>query len=152
MRLAFAFLLLAGSLAAQTAAPRWSSLEFLIGEWAAGGSGQPGAGQGDFSFRPELDGRILVRRSFNQLASGPRHEDLLIVYLEGEPRAIYFDSEGHVIRYRVAFPARNRVVFESDDAPKYRLSYSLDGKTLNGSFEIGGKPYLSWTATRKDAR
>jgi hypothetical protein len=137
---------------AQPAGSRWDSLQFLIGEWKGAGTGQPGAGQGDFSFTPELNGQVLVRRSFNQLASGPRHEDLMIVYLDGTPRAIYFDSEGHVIRYTVSFPAKNSVVFESGDAPQYRLSYSLEAKTLNGKFEVGGKLYLAWTAIKKDAR
>ena len=146
MKLALFALLLAACAAAQ---PRWESLQFLIGTWTGAGTGDPGAGQGEFSFTPELDGRILVRRSFNQLATGPRHEDLMIVYLEGAPRAIYFDSEGHVIRYTVSFPARNAVVFDSGEAPGYRLSYALEGKNLNGKFEVGGKTYLAWTAVKK---
>lgn len=150
MRFALAaLLLLAPTLFAQPAAPRWESLQFLIGTWTGEGTGQPGAGQGEFSFQPELNNQVLVRRSYNQLASGPRHEDLMIVYLDGPPRAIYFDSEGHVIHYTVSFPARDSVLFESDDGPKYRLSYALDGKKLNGKFEVGGKPYLSWTTVRK---
>lgn len=144
-----ALLVLASAAHAQSAAPRFKSLQFLVGNWTGEGTGQPGAGQGDFSFAPELDGHVLVRRSFNQLASGPRHEDLLIVYLEGEPRAIYFDSEGHVIHYTVSVPAANSVVFESKDAPGYRLSYALQGKKLNGKFEIGGKTYLTWTTVKK---
>jgi hypothetical protein len=146
MRFAAVLLLLASAVYAQ---PRFESLQFLIGTWAGEGTGQPGAGQGDFSFQPELNGQVLVRRSFNQLASGPRHEDLMIIYLDGTPRAIYFDSEGHVIHYAMSVPAPNSVVFESNDGPKYRLSYALDGKKLNGKFEVGGKPYLSWTAVKK---
>jgi len=38
----------------------------------------------------------------------------MVIYLEGTPRAIYFDSEGHVIRYKISFPADESVVFESD--------------------------------------
>jgi hypothetical protein len=41
------------------------------------------------------------------------------------------------------------VVFASEGEPAYRLTYTLQGKTLAGQFEIGGKPYLSWTAVRK---
>jgi hypothetical protein len=86
------------------------------------------------------------------MASGPRHEDLMIVYMDGEvPRAIYFDSENHIIKYDVKFPSGNAVVFESDGPPGYRLSYTLDGKNLNGKFEVGGKTYLTWT-TVKDYR
>jgi hypothetical protein len=131
------------------AAPKWEPFQFLVGDWVGEGSGQPGAGQGEFSFAAELGGQILVRRSFNQPASGPRHEDLMVVYLEPEPRAIYFDSEGHVIHYQLSAPAKGRAVFESSDAPGYRLTYTLDGKKLNGRFEVGGKTYLTWTSVPK---
>lgn len=121
----------------------------MIGKWKGGGMGEPGTGQGEFSFLPELNGQILARRSFNQLASGPRHEDLMIVYVENDsPRAIYFDPEGHTIHYNVTFPARNTALFESAGRPKYRLSYVPEGKYLNGKFEAGGKTYLTWTSTR----
>lgn len=142
-------LVLVPTVHAQPAASRFESLQFLIGNWTGEGTGQPGAGQGDFSFASELGGNVLVRRSYNQLASGPRHEDLLIVYLDAGPRAIYFDSEGHVIHYTMSVPTANAVVFESKDAPGYRLSYALRGKKLNGKFEVGGKTYLTWTAVKK---
>jgi hypothetical protein len=125
----------------------------MIGKWRGGGTGQPGAGQGAFSFLPELNGQVLARRSFNQLASGLRHEDLMIVYLEDKMlRAIYFDSEGHTIRYNVTFPAKNAAVFESDGSqpgPKYRLSYALKGERLNGTFEVDGKAYLTWETVKE---
>lgn len=155
MKLAWAsFLLLVGSAYAQTVDARWQPLQFMVGKWAGGGAGEPGAGQGAFSFLPELNGQVLVRRSFNQLAAGPRHEDWMIVYSDGPkeaPRAIYFDSEGHVIRYGITFPAKNAAVFESEagqPGPKFRLSYSLEGKTLSGKFEVDGKPYLTWKTAR----
>jgi hypothetical protein len=150
MKLALAaLLLLAPAVRAQTPASPLAPFDFLIGAWTGEGTGQPGAGQGEFSFTSELNGRVLVRRSYNQLASGPRHEDLMIVYVDATPRAIYFDSEGHVIHYTVSFPARNTVVFESADAPGYRLTYALEGKKLNGKFEVGGKTYLTWTTVKK---
>ena len=140
----------AGMLCAQSAGPHWEPLQFMIGKWKGGGSGEPGAGQGAFTFLPELNGQILVRRSVNQLASGPRHEDLMIVYMEGETaQAIYFDSENHTIKYKIKFPAKNTAVFVSDGQPDYRLSYILEGKNLSGKFEVGGKTYLTWT-TLKD--
>lgn len=154
--LKLAFLgLLAGSefVCAQTEDTRWEPLQFMIGKWKGGGSGDPGSGQGAFSFLPELKGQILVRRSFNQLASGSRHEDLMIVHMDGKIlRAIYFDSEDHTIKYNITFPAKNAAVFESDGAPGspgYRLSYVLDGKNLNGKFEVGGKTYLAWTTVKE---
>jgi hypothetical protein len=150
VKLALLFvLLLAPAVYAQPVASRFETLQFLIGNWTGEGAGRPGAGQGEFSFTSELDGHVLVRRSYNQLASGPRHEDLMIVYLDGAPRAIYFDSEGHVIHYTVSTPALNTAVFESTDAPGYRLTYALEGKKLNGKFEVGGKTYLTWTTVKK---
>ena len=59
------------------------------------------------------------------------HEDLLVVYRdapETAPRSIYFDSEGHTIRYEVQTPADgSEVVFVSGPepaAPRYRLTYT----------------------------
>jgi hypothetical protein len=137
--------------------------EFLLGKWSAIGGGQPGAGAGEFSFDAELDRHIVVRHNYAQYnqgaEAGTRHDDLLIVYLEASgPRAIYFDSEGHVIRYRVNSPMADSVVFESDGSepgPRYRLSYILKGAQLEGNFEIANssadpyKSYLRWTAKRK---
>jgi hypothetical protein len=153
MKLALAaLLLLAPAVRAEAPASPLAQVDFLIGTWTGEGTGQPGAGLGEFSFTPELGGHVLVRRSYNKLASGPRHQDLMIVYLDGAPRAIYFDSEGHVIHYTVSSPARNTAVFESADAPGYRLTYALDGKKLNGKFEVGGKTYLTWTTVKSSAR
>jgi hypothetical protein len=137
-------------LCAETPDTRFGQLEFMVGKWKGEGTGEPGAGQGAFSFLPELNGQILVRRSFNQLASGPRHEDLMIVYLDGKtPRAIYFDTEGHTIPYNVSFPAKNTAVFESAGPPSYRLTYTLEGRNLNGKFEVAGKTYLTWTTVKE---
>ena len=138
-----------GMICAQPLDPHLEPLQFMIGKWKGVGSGEPGAGQGAFTFLPDLNGKILVRRSVNQLAAGPRHEDLMIVFIEGQaPQAIYFDSENHTIKYKITFPAKNSAVFESDQRPGYRLSYVLDGKNLNGKFEVGGKTYLTWTTVK----
>jgi hypothetical protein len=137
-------------------------LQFLIGKWTGTGGGQPGSGMGEFSFDAELDHHILVRHNYAQydegVEAGTRHDDLLIVYLETTPRAIYFDSEGHVIRYRVIVPKPYSVVFESDGSqpgPRYRLSYALKGALLEGTFAISNSPtepfktYLTWTSAKK---
>jgi hypothetical protein len=64
----------------------WGPLQFLIGDWSGEGGGQPGqASAGSFSFTPELQGTILVRRSFAEYppANGRpafRHDDLIVVY------------------------------------------------------------------------
>lgn len=131
---------------------------FLLGKWNGAGGGQPGSGSGAFSFEAGLDRHILVRHNYAQYDGAIlRHDDLLIVYLEDGPRAIYFDSEGHVIRYRVSIPQAGSVVFESDGSQpgaRYRLSYVLKGAALEGTFEIAEsasapyQTYLNWTAKK----
>src|ERR1035438_5697165 len=103
-----------------TADTSWKKLEFLLGKWTgvAGEKDTPqGAGQGGFSFEPELNQKIIVRRNHAGYNSGAQHDDLMVIYLDApndSPRAIYFDTEGHVIRYNLSFPATNKAVFESD--------------------------------------
>ena len=78
-----------------------------------------------------MNRKIVIRRNHAGYASGAQHDDLMVIYLDAPndtPRAIYFDSEGHVIRYNLTFPGSNKVVFESDGtqaAPRYRPSYWL---------------------------
>ena len=148
----------------QPAGSAWKKLEFLLGTWtgiAGEKDTQVGAGQGAFSFERQLNQKIIVRRNHAEYNSGVRHDDLMVIYRDAPddaPRAIYFDTEGHVIRYNLTFPAANAATFESDGAqpgPRYRLSYWLgDRGALNGKFEVAPpgaeyKTYLSWTS-RKD--
>ena len=152
---------------AQTAADKagdapWKKLEFLFGKWvgSAGEKDTPlGAGQGGFSFELELSRKIIVRRNHAGYASGVQHDDLMVIYLDvpnAAPRAIYFDSEGQIIRYNLTFPASDKVIFESDGSqpgPRYRLSYWLNGRALDGKFEVAPpgseyRTYLSWTSNK----
>ena len=84
------------------------------------------------------------------MRTGAAHDDLMVIYLDPGPRAIYFDSEGHTIHYRLSFPAAESAVFDSEPAPgpAYRLSYWMEKGVLNGKFEVGGKPYMTWSARR----
>src|SRR5437899_2779080 len=95
--------------------PTWDRLQFLLGTWDSKEDTQPGSGEGTASFTRELNGQIIVRRSFAKYPqTGSRHDDLLIVYRDAPdapPRAIYFDSEGHVIRYSIATPTEHAAVF-----------------------------------------
>lgn len=153
---------------AQTAAApasNWQSLEFLFGDWVGQGGGEPGAGSGGHSFRPELDGHIVVRHSHSEYPDPKtgavlKHDDLMVVYRDtttSPMSAIYFDGEGHVIHYTVATQP-GAAIFESDPSqagPRYKLSYRLNGKNVDGKFEIAApgtadyKTYLSWTSTKK---
>ena len=155
-------LALPAAAAAEDAA--WKSLSFLVGDWTGTGSGAPGQGSGTFSFRPGLDGRILVRSARSEYPQGEGkppvvHEDLLVVHGDGT-RAIYFDNEGHVIHYaiRVDEAARTATFLSEDPGPAFRMTYRelLPGR-LRVTFEISGsgkpgdfKAYLDGEALRKN--
>jgi hypothetical protein len=157
-----AVLLLVPAACAQSADP-WSKLQFLLGTWtgvAGREDTQIGSGQGVYSFEPELDKKIIVRHNSSTYSSGAKHDDLMVIYLDGPaaaPCAIYFDSEGHVIRYELSFPGQGSVVFASDASalgPKYRLTYWMDGASLRGRFEIAApasefKTYMQWTSAKR---
>ncbi|MFL6259177.1 MAG: hypothetical protein ACJ76Y_05640 [Thermoanaerobaculia bacterium] len=167
-RLLFLILFLCGGTAilAQAPAPAgdpYSALRFLMGEWVA--DGPAAAGSGHFEFTPDVQGNVLVRRNHAEYpaANGrpaANHDDLMVIYREGGTRAVYFDNEGHVIRYAVETGAADTVTFVSEAAtraPRFRLSYKKlpDGR-LDGKLEIAppGKPeefktYLEWMAKRK---
>jgi hypothetical protein len=167
-RLLFLILFLCAT-AALTQGPSgdpFHALRFLMGEWVA--DGPAAAGSGHFEFTPDVQGNVMVRRNHAEYpaANGrpaANHDDLMVIYREGMPataRAIYFDNEGHVIRYAVEAGAPDAVTFVSEAAagmPRFRLSYKkLPDGWLGGKFEIAapGKPeefktYLEWTAKRK---
>lgn len=114
----------------------WDRWSFLIGNWKGEGSGQPGEGSGYFSFRLDLSGNILVRKSHSEYPPSNNkpaviHDDLLIVYRDlttGLDKAIYFDNEGHIINYMISFLDEPRSVIctsvESEDQPGFRLTYT----------------------------
>lgn len=125
----------------------WANWLWLIGEWKGEGNGQPGQGGGTFSFQPDLDGNILVRKSTSDFpASGNRpafsHEDLMIVSLDftGSPsKAIYFDNEGHTINYSITYQSNSIVLLSEKipNVPVFRLTYSLlENQKVNVRFEM----------------
>jgi hypothetical protein len=139
---------------------------FLVGEWPATGTGQPGTGTGTATFTRGLQDRVIVRTSFADYpAAGDkpasRHDDLMVIYAApgGGARADYYDSEGLVIRYAVQSPAPGQAVFLSDagGGPRFRLAYTLTAPgVLKGEFAIAPpgtpeafKPYLTWESRRK---
>lgn len=118
----------------------WAPFQFLIGSWSSPVSGQPGEGvTGSSTFSYDLNQKVIIRKSRAEFAPGPEeqagfiHEDLLVIYRlpgEAQPRAIYFDNEGHVIHYEISFPDRQPgIVFESasqNGIPHARLTYETD--------------------------
>ncbi len=151
------------------AAERWADWRPLMGEWEGDGSGEPGNGSGAFSFSTELQGRVLVRRSFAEYPAAAgrpayRHDDLTLLDREepgGAVRGRYYDNEGHVIDYRARVSAaRDTFELTSDvvsGAPRYRLTCWITAPdSLRLRFEIAppGKPdslatYLEARAHRR---
>jgi hypothetical protein len=147
----------------------WEPYRFLIGDWVGEGTGQPGQGSGEFSFRLDLRDKVLVRKNHAEYPAtsgrpGLVHDDLMVVYRsddEGPAKAIYFDNEGHVIHYTATVSNDHRTItFLSDastSAPRFRLSYAREGEgKVRIQFEIAppGKPdafktYLEGSARRK---
>ena len=134
----------------QSAAPDWQDLGFLLGEWKGAGTGQPGQVAGKFAFKLDLQRHVLVRTNYAEYPATTerpafRHDDLMIVYREsssGPTKAIYFDSEGHVIHYGVKVnTVAETVTFVSEPAaggvPNYRLTYIGKGPdVVSIKFEI----------------
>ena len=135
----------------------WGPVQFLVGHWAGDGGGEPGRGAGSFSFTPDLQSKILVRKSFAEYPASNgkpayRHDDLMIVYRDGPSRrlrAIYFDNEEHVIPYSIQ-ASEGGAVFESEgprDLPRFRLTYTRAGsEALKLKFEIAppGKDFATY--------
>lgn len=127
--------------------PTWEKWNWLMGEWAGEGSGQPGQGSGTFSFQTDLDQKILVRKSHSEYpAAGNKpeiiHNDLMIIYSNnsGDPaKAIYFDNEGHTINYTISYCDKS-IVFTSEriqNFPVFRLIYvQLNNESVNTKFEF----------------
>ena len=149
------------------AAEDWGALQYLIGNWTAEGGGTPGEATGSFSFTTDMQGKVLIRRSRAEYPAtkdrpAANHDDLMIVFrdpdqnAEGAVRAMYFDSEGHVIRYTVTMFG-DKIIFTSEPtrtAPQYRFSYNRVGADeVRMKFEIappgkGFTTYLDGSAKR----
>jgi hypothetical protein len=144
----------------------WEKWNYLIGEWVGEHNGQPGQGEGKFSFQTDLDGNILVRKNHTVFPATANtaeiiHDDLLIIYPgtgNSNQEAIYFDNEGHTIKYKVSFTDKS-IILTSDisaNATRFRFTYTMiDAKTINASFEMASpqapedfKMYLSGKANK----
>lgn len=165
-----AFVLVANALQVRAKDDPWTPFQFLIGDWV--GEGKEGQGSGHFSLTPDLQGKVLVRKNHAELpAANGRpaavHEDLMIIYKSEDgksAKAIYFDSEDHVINYTVTSSADQKTLTfisaPTASAPRFRLIYEKESDDRTGiKFEIAppGKPdefktYLEGKARRKSQK
>jgi hypothetical protein len=123
------------SLAQQKPAPDWSAWQFLQGKWVGEGSAEIGQGSGYFTFEPDLQKKVWVRKNYSEYPAAkdrPKyvHEDLMIVYFDAtahQTRAFYCDTEGHALHYTASFSSDGKILtFLSDlreGAPRFRLTY-----------------------------
>jgi hypothetical protein len=147
----------------------WEPYRYLVGDWLGEGGGRPGQGTGRFSFRWDLQKRVLVRRNIAEYPAAQGrpatvHEDLMVIHPGegGAMKAVYFDSEGHVIHYAIEAAQDGRtLVFTSapsTTAPRFRLTYTKgQGDDVLIKFEMTppGKPdgfrtYLDGKARRAE--
>jgi hypothetical protein len=154
----FSLLLFTGTLFPQQKTDTWEKLNYLIGNWKGKGGGEPGKGEGYFSFKLDLDRNILVRTSHSEYPATKTkpaaiHDDLMIIYRDSTShpnRAIYFDNEKHVINYSISHPSDKEIVFTSEkipDMPVFRLTYMIiDDFTVNIKFEMSqdGEKYFTY--------
>jgi len=157
------------AVAEPTATDPWAGWRFLAGDWV--GEGAKDQGTGAFSFRFELDDRVLVRRNHADLpaANGrpaAKHDDLMVVHpadAAGKKEAVYFDNEGHVLHYAAELSGDGKVLTfvtaPAAAAPRFRLTYTrVADDALDIRFEIAPPgspekfaPYLSGHARRASA-
>ncbi len=142
-------------------------LSFLQGPWEAKTDSSSGVNSiGTYSFELELRNHIMARQSVSkESCKGPEsydcnHSDLLYIYPGelGQPlQAIYFDNEGHVIKYQISTPTPTTAVFLSDGSqpgPQCRLVYQRKGDMMLGKFQMRmpgqseWKSYLEWSGKK----
>ncbi|OWK74405.1 hypothetical protein CBW16_03070 [Flavobacteriaceae bacterium JJC] len=135
----------------------WNQWNWLIGEWKGEGKGEPGKGGGTFSFKPDLDQKIIIRKSHSEYPATEKkpkiiHDDLMIVYSDftgNAAKAIYFDNEGHTIHYSITYPEKS-IVLTSDkmpNVPMFRLTYTLlNNGAVNTKFEMSqdGEKFMTY--------
>ena len=173
-RFALYFLLcltLAGPVSAQPQAGKtdnpFDPIRFLVGDWMGEGTAKPGQGKGSFSIKEDLGGAVMVRRDHTDYPAANNNpafslDVFMTIYSEGgQLRAIFFDSEKHVIHYTalsvVPGTSVQFVSRQAPGAPTFRLTYTKTGSDkMSVKFETApaGKPdsfstYAEGSAQRK---
>ena len=126
----------------------WSRWQYLIGTWKGTNSGEPGQGEGYFTFGFELGENILIRKGHTVFPGHENqpariHDDVLIIYKENSSvpdKAEYFDSEGHVLHYNISYTNNDIIIFTTNNTgegnPIFRLSIiKMDNVTTGVKFE-----------------
>ena len=144
-------LITAPALAAEPLAAPLAPLAFMVGDWRAVDSTGAGAG-GVSSIRPDLGGRILIRRDHVRIRAGGAFDIYMVVFPDGERlRADFIDTEGHTIHYAVTPGPGPSATFEapgSASGPGFRLtSGAVGADRLHIRFEIAppGGAYKTYT-------
>jgi hypothetical protein len=130
---------------AQKTTTTWDKWQWLMGDWKSIDEGRTDQANGTFSFKPDLDQKVLVRKGhteYSQLRANPMvHDDLMVIYpgYTGTPaKAVYFDNQGHSISYTFIVTDKT-VVFTSErtaNSPVFRMTYyKLDSGMVNTKFE-----------------
>lgn len=138
-------------------------ISFLEGTWDANVQNNASVQRsGRYTFDRELNGHVLARHSTNDpnckapASFDCEHGDLLYVF-QVDPasplKAIYFDSEGHVIHYNVSAVTPTSAVFLSEPGPgpRFRLAYELASGVMTGKFQMqmpgqsDWHTYLEWS-------
>jgi hypothetical protein len=161
--------LLTADLGAQSTTSKdpFQALSFLEGTWDAKTNGSSGVQSiGEYSFELQLQKHVLSRQSVSKgSCKGPdsfdcNHSDMLYIYpsgADGALQAIYFDNEGHVIKYQVSTPTPTTALFQSDSSlpgPQFQLVYERRGDTMSGKFQMRmpgqgeWKSYLEWSGQK----
>ncbi len=137
----------------------WDKFDWLIGKWVGEGGGNVGVGGGSFSFKYDLNKKVIVRKSHSEFKGTdkkPRliHDDLMVIYLDtlgNASKAIYFDNENHVINYTITYSDKT-IIFTSEKFPAtllLRLTYTfVDPKTVDTKFEMSqdGVKFITYIA------
>lgn len=129
-------------------AVNWKAWQFLIGDWAGEWHSESGSGIGSLSISPDLQGRILVRKThvdFSSTTDHPAyaHDDLFVIRQEedGSTLSIYFDDNGRIIHTRAEPLKDDRTITFISEAspvkPQFRFTYLHGpGQAVTIRFEI----------------
>jgi len=139
----------------------------LFGDWIS--DNKPEEGNGYFSFTPDLDNRVIIRKnhvSFPATANKAAftHDDILIIYAEQPGKlenALYTDNEDHVIHYTITVSEDGKSITLNSglksNMPLFKLLYNFtDANHVTVTFQIAQPnapetfhTYLTGTAHKK---